>query len=100
MDIYPYASVIEVIPQNEVILEINSNPIPIKGEKGDNFTSNVYIIDEPSPEWIINHNKGYYPSIIITDIFNKEIKASIQYISINQVKINFSSNRIGKVIVN
>lgn len=25
---------IEVIPQREVILEINSNPIPIKGENG------------------------------------------------------------------
>lgn len=97
---------IEVTPQSQILIEVVNNPIAIKGdkgEKGDNGTGiNSLEFDFVSPQntWIVNHNKGYYPTVLVFDIFNKVVLAEIEYSSQNQVKIYFNSAQSGKVIIN
>ena len=94
------------ISVEQIIIEVNNNPVAIKGDKGDKGDAGAgvdsleFAIETPSYEWIINHNKGYYPSVVILNIVNNEMMAEVQYSSLNQCIIRFSSNQVGKVIVN
>ena len=81
-------------------IELNSNPIPIKGDKGDSFTSTVYDQEIPAYTWTIIHNKGYYPSITILNEDNKEVLTEIEHNNLNQVTIRFEMLFTGKVVVN
>lgn len=97
---------ITVLPQSPIIIEVINNPIAIKGDKGDKgdagsgIDSLEFLFNAPNSEWIVNHNKGYYPSIVILNIVNNEIIAEVEHLSLNQCIIRFSSNEVGKVIVN
>lgn len=59
-----------------------------------------YLITTASSTWTINHNLGYYPNIRVLDLFNRVVIAEVEYRSINQVIIYFSSEQTGKVLVN
>lgn len=83
--------------QLETILVTNTNFI--KGDKGDSFSSTEYSFTN-SNLVTINHNKNYYPSVTVLNLFNQQVLAEIEHISVNQIKIYFSSNQSGKVIIN
>ena len=92
-----------ISPQAKINIEVVNNPIAIKGDKGaDGAGASSVVFDFLSPQnmWIVNHNKGYYPNVIVIDIFNKVVLAEIEHSSLNQARIYFSSNQIGKVIIN
>ena len=93
----PPTTEIEVTTQSPFVIEVVTNPVQIKG---DSFTSVEYEFNTPSSEWTVNHNKGYYPSVIVLDMFRRVAIAEIEHMSKNQVRILLSSNQIGKVIIN
>lgn len=93
---------IEVIPETFVV-EINNNPIAIKGDKGVDglgVLSETFTISSPSDEWIVNHNRGYIPSVIVMNLFDREVISEVHHISNNQVRIYLSREQVGKVIIN
>lgn len=40
--------------------------------------------DTPSAVWIINHDRGYYPPIVLRDSLGREFTAIIEHPTINQ----------------
>jgi hypothetical protein len=97
MDVTINTTTIEVNSPPPTQIEIITNPVQIKG---DSFASVEFDFNSPSDMWIVNHNKGYYPSVIVLNIFGKVVLAEIEHISTNQVRLYFSSNQTGKVIIN
>lgn len=96
----------EIITPPDLILELNTSPVAIKGDKGDkgedgnSFTSDLYEVSVPSTIWTIIHNKQYYPSVIVLDDFNREVIVEIEHNSQNQVTIRFDMVFSGKVVIN
>jgi len=43
-----------------------------------------------SLEWIINHNLGYYPNIVVEDSAGTRVEADITYNNVNQIKVKLS----------
>ena len=105
IDILVEQNIVDVTVE-PILVELNGNPIAIKGDKGDKgddgigIISEEYVISSPSSLWTINHNRGYYPNIVVLDIFNKIAIVEVEHLSLNQVRIYFSSDQVGKVIVN
>jgi hypothetical protein len=96
-------NLIEVTLPPPVVIEINNNPIAIKGDKGADgagVSSLEFEINSPDTIWTVNHNKGYYPTVVVIDIFNRELITEVEHVSVNQVKIYFSALKVGKVIIN
>lgn len=89
--------VVDTVTQPPFVVEVVTNPVQIKG---DSFTSVEYVFNNLSSEWIVNHNKGYYPSVIVLNMFRQVVIAQVEHISKNQVRIYFSSDQIGTVIIN
>ena len=85
---------------NPIVVELNANPIAIKGDKGDSFSSDIFIQATPSSVWTYNHNKGYYPSVFVLDLFNRVVNVEIIHSSINQITIIFNIPYTGKIIIN
>lgn len=52
--------------------------------------------DIASDEWIIDHNTGQYPSVTIVDTNNVVVIGTIQYITLNRVKVTFAEPVAGK----
>lgn len=97
------STTIDVTVTPSTILDVITNPVAVKGDRGndgESFSSTQFDIVSPQNIWVINHNKGYYPSVLVFDIFNKVVLAEIEHSSTNQVKIYFSALQIGKVIIN
>jgi hypothetical protein len=118
---------IVVNPPPNIVVKVNNTPIAIKGDtglqglqgiqgiqgekgdkgdKGDKGADGAGVgtlefeFTTPSTNWIVNHNKGYYPSVIILDIFNRVFLGEIEHVSTNQVRIYFSSSQVGKIVIN
>ena len=88
---------------NTTLLEIAVDPICKQGEKGEpgeSFRSEVYDVTIPVTNFIVNHNKGYYPSIIILNENFEIISACVKYNSVNQIEVNTDIPFLGKIIVN
>lgn len=49
-----------------------------------------------SDEWIIDHNTGHYPCVTIVDDNNVVMLGTIQYITLNRVKVTFNEPVTGK----
>ncbi len=43
-----------------------------------------------SDEWIIDHNTGHYPSVTLVDSSNVVMDGTVQYVSLNRVKVTFT----------
>lgn len=59
----------------------------------------TYIIEEPLNIWTIDHNLGYYPEVVVMDMFNRIILVEVEYSSLNQIRVYLSSPQIGKVLI-
>src|SRR4051794_35319013 len=51
----------------------------------------VFTQGSPSASWTITHNLGYYPAVTVVDSSGNEVEGSVQYLSINQVRVTFSA---------
>lgn len=60
----------------------------------------IYEQTEVKDIWIINHDLGKYPSVIIVDDNNIAIVGEIEYMNKSQVIIRFNKNETGKAILN
>lgn len=60
-------------------------PIPAGG-----LTPHIHAQPIESAEWIINHNRGYYPIVQVSNALHERINAHIWDYSENQVRISFS----------
>ena len=49
------------------------------------FTQSV-----PAATWLIDHNLGKYPAIVITDSAGNEVRGDVQHLSVNRVKLTFN----------
>jgi len=60
----------------------------------------VYTQGAPSSTWVITHNLNKYPSVTVVDSANSIVVGSVQYNSVNQVTLTFSSDFSGKAFFN
>lgn len=54
----------------------------------------------PTATWVITHNMGKYPSILVIDSGGSEVVGSIIYNSINQLTLTFSGGFSGDAYLN
>lgn len=99
IEIIDSSTVIDLTVVNQVI-EVTDSIIPVKGDKGDPYTSVSYEFLAPLLEWSINHNKNSYPSVIVVDSNNKKCEGHVSYPDLNNVLIKFAFPFAGKAIVN
>lgn len=55
---------------------------------------------EPSDHWEITHNLKKFPSVTVVDSANTAVYGEVNYIDLNNVVINFSSEFSGKAYLN
>lgn len=56
-----------------------------------NRVSYIYTQDVASSSWVITHNLGFYPNIVVKDSANSVVEGEIDYDSANQVTLTFQS---------
>lgn len=96
------STVINVSTESNIV-EVAGGVIPIQGEQGEpgvSFDSIEFIFASPSLEWIINHNKGYKPSIVIQDVFGYRYYPNITDVNENTAIVSFEIPFSGIAIVN
>lgn len=54
----------------------------------------------PSATWIITHNMGKYPSVLVIDSAGNEVTGSIVFNSVNQITVTFSGGFSGDAYLN
>lgn len=91
---------ISVIPPEPIFVGVVSNPVAVKGDKGEPFSSDIFLYPDAVFSVLINHNKGYYPNVSIIDEFNQRVIANEIFTNENQLIINFNSPFKGKIIIN
>ena len=60
----------------------------------------IFTQTEPTMEWVIKHNMGKYPAIMIVDDDKYQVWAEIQFIDLNTVKAMFTSEFTGQAFLN
>lgn len=60
----------------------------------------VHVQGVAATTWIVNHNLGKYPAVIVIDSSNRQVYGSIEHNSINQATIGFAAAFSGKAICN
>lgn len=78
-------------------LKHNGNEIGTSAGDDKNF---VFTQSVSAKEWEITHNLNKYPSVTILDSANTKVEGEVEYISINKVKVKFSSAFSGKATLN
>ena len=65
-------------------------------------TSSTFVFEQITPlnTWLINHNLGKYPSVMIVDSSGNQVIGDVTYLSNNQIRVNFSAGFSGKVFLN
>ena len=52
-----------------------------------------------SDEWIIDHNTGHYPCVTLVDTNNTVMVGTVQYVTLNRIKVTFESAVSGKAFL-
>lgn len=53
-----------------------------------------------SNKWKVVHNLGKYPSVLVQDSANSEIEGDIEFVSVNELIINFGAAFSGTAYLN
>lgn len=67
----------------------------IQGPPGASGAGFVFTQSSPAAEWVINHNLGFKPAVMIFDAGGSEVEAEVLHISVNQARIYFSVSLAG-----
>lgn len=82
--------------QGEVGPQGPAGPKGDKGDPGDPLNVSFTYENQPgSTIWIINHNLGYRPSVVVQDYNKNSIEGALEYLNANTVKITFSAEVSG-----
>jgi hypothetical protein len=57
----------------------------------------VFQQNTPIIAWVVNHSLGVYPVVTIMDLAGYEVEADVQYVSLNQIIVSFTSPASGRV---
>ena len=60
----------------------------------------LFIQNQVSDEWIINHNLNKYPSVTVIDSADNEVIGEVEYLDKNNLKIKFANGFSGKATLN
>lgn len=60
----------------------------------------LFIQNQVSDEWIINHNLNKLPSVTVIDSAENEVVGEVEYIDLNNLKIKFANGFSGKATLN
>lgn len=60
----------------------------------------VHVQSSSSATWTVNHNMNKYPSVTVIDSANNVVEGEVEYISLNQLEITFSSGFSGTAYAN
>lgn len=73
--------------------------LPIN-ETSSAFENYTHTVTEPEAVWVINHNLGKYPSVMVIDSTLTQVFGTIQFIDLNSLRITFSSPIMGIASLN
>ena len=94
---------------NVVIAEGQVGPPGAKGDKGDKGDQGTpglsgvsYVHDQSIADsvWVVVHNLGRFPSVMVIDSAGDEVEGSVRYDSANQITVTFSAPFGGKAFLN
>lgn len=86
-DVNITSNTIEVIT-NPNIIEVAGSIIPIQGNPGE-IVPLTFTFPLPLFQWDINHNRGYIPNVIITDVFGYRYYPNLKDIDENSLEVHF-----------
>ena len=67
-----------------------------QGIPGTGASTYVHLQSIPAATWLIPHNLGFYPAVVVLDSSNRNIFTNIEYPDINNVKVVSDSSFGGK----
>jgi len=67
----------------------------VQGVQGESAPVYNHDQTQPSPQWDIYHNLGFFPSVFVLDTSGQECVGDVTHISVNQVQLNFSASFAG-----
>lgn len=82
-------------PTARLVTAINN--ISGGGGGGSTYT---YIQNSAATVWNINHNLGYYPSVVVIDTSGNTIQTDVTYVDSNNLILSFSVPEAGKAYLN
>lgn len=76
----------------DLVLEVvDEGPQGSRGEPGLSGAGFVYTQSSAATLWTINHNLGFYPAVSTFTVGGLEMLGDIQHMSLNTVRITFTS---------
>jgi len=76
------------------------NTIDIAGLKGGGDKNYIHVQNTSSATWVISHNLGKKPSVVIVDSADDVVYGEITYIDDNNVTLTFAGAFSGKAYFN
>jgi hypothetical protein len=76
------------------------NQIDIAGLKGGGDKNYIHVQNTPSNTWVVTHNLGKRPAVVVVDSAEDVVYGQIQYNSDNQVTLTFAGAFSGKAYFN
>lgn len=65
---------------------------------GGGLPAPAFVFNQPTPaaQWTVNHNLNVnFPVVTVVDLAGQEVQADVLYLSVNQLRINFTSAAAG-----
>lgn len=94
----PETVVVSTDPQTAVITQ-EGGP---QGIAGADAADKHYVHTQgaAAQSWTITHNLGKMPAVEVVDTGNNIVIGDVEYISLNQIRVNFTSAFTGKAYIN
>ena len=68
-----------------------TGPTGPQGPSGAAVTSYVHAQASPSASWVVTHNLGMYPNVLVVDSAASVVEGEIVYNSVNQLTLTFAA---------
>lgn len=65
--------------------------VGVRADSGGSNQPFYYLQTTPAAVWIINHNLGHYPDVRVYSLLNQLVECDVEQVSVNQIRLNFSS---------
>ena len=86
--------------KSTVIKQPVSNEVSIAGLKGGGDKNYVHIQSNPSAQWLVSHNLGKKPAVVVVDSADEVVYGEITYTDNNTITLTFVGAFSGRAYFN
>jgi hypothetical protein len=91
---------VDVLAPNGDASRLQNNPPGPQGPAGSGDKYFTFSQGVASDTWLINHNLGKFPSVVIIDSAETVVIGDVEYLDTNSIRVTFTSSFSGTAFLN